>query len=324
MLIKKSEVYFGCLPKEEAVFFFSRLKMYLIDGEKKEDKKEFELEIRGTEEDPKGISLEIFNFNKSKYKQYFDSSEEYMKKNLMIFSLNLKIKEKGDIEKYKKILQNLLDNFLNKEYPEHFELHFRNKEQNLIIDLCLIKGKLNKSLIDLGIDLSKFFDFNLTLKTKIDFNEILDNNKKENEKLIDLFSFIFYIKASGENIKYLIRALYTALKDVKLTDSNLQKKYNKIVRFLNFINAFISSKIKLNFKPIDTEKYSKDSGNQNEKVKAILNPSTYINLISPLFVLRDFCNNFYFEELTLNFYLPKYQNGLSFELKFPGISKLFL
>jgi hypothetical protein len=85
MSIKKSEVYFGCLPKEEAVFFFNRLKMYLIEGKKNEDKKEFELEIRGTEEDPKGISLEIFNFNESKYKEYFDSSEEYMKKNLMIF-----------------------------------------------------------------------------------------------------------------------------------------------------------------------------------------------------------------------------------------------
>ena len=239
----------------------------------------------------------------------------------MIFSINLKIKEKNDIEKYKKILQNLLDNTLNKVYPEHFELHFRNKEQKLIIDLILIKSEVNKSLIDLGIDLSKFCGFNLILKTKIDFNEILDNNIKENIKVLDLFSLIFYIKASGVNIKYLIRALYGALKDVKLTESNLQKTYDKFVRFLNFINAFISSKIKLNFKPIDLENNSEESGNQNEKIKSILNPSTYINLISELF--KDFFLDFYFEELSLNFCLPKYQNGLTFAFKFPGISKLF-
>ena len=321
MSIKKTEVYFGCIPKEEVQFFFNRLKMYLIEGKKNEDKKEFELEIRGTEEDPKGISFEILNFNKSKYKEYFDISEECVKKSFMIFSLNLKIKETRDIEKYIKILQNLIDNTLNKEYPEHFELNFRHKEQKLIIDLFLIKGEVIKSLIDLGIDLNKFGDFNLKLKSKIDFNEILDNNIKENKKVLDLFSFIFYIKVSGENIKYLIRALYGALKDVKLTESNLQQKYNKIIRFLSFINAFISSKIKLNFKPIDIENNSKDSGNQNKMIKSILNPSTYINLIYPLF--KDFFLDFYFEELSLNYCIPKYQNGLSFVFKFPGISKLF-
>ena len=118
MSIKKSELYFGCLPKEEALCFFNRLKMYLIEGKKNEDKKEFEFEIRGTEEDPKGISLEIFNFKQSKYKEYFDTSEEYMKKAFMIFSINLKIKEKNDIEKYKKfykicLIIPLIKNILN-------------------------------------------------------------------------------------------------------------------------------------------------------------------------------------------------------------------
>ena len=200
-------------------------------------------------------------------------------------------------------------------------MHFRHKEQKLIIELILIKSEVNKSLIDLGIDLSKFCGFNLILKTKIDFNEILDNNIKENIKVLDLFSLIFYIKASGVNIKYLIRALYGALKDVKLNESNLQKTYDKFVRFLNFINAFISSKIKLNFKPIDLENNSKDSGDQSQKIKSILNPSTYINLISPLF--KDFCLDFDFEELSLNYCVPKYQNGLTFAFKFPGITKLF-
>lgn len=245
----KKEIYFRCVPKEELLAFFNRLKMNLIEGKKNEDKKEFELEIRGTEEDPKGISLEIFHFNKSKYKEYFDSSKEYMKKSFMIFSLNLTIKEKREMEKLKKILQNLLDNTLNKEYPECFELHFRHKEQKLIIDLILIKSEVIKSLVDLGIDINRFCGFNLILKSKIDFNEILDYNIKEDKKVIDLLSLIFYIKSSGENIKYLVRALYGALKDVKLTESKLQNKYNMAVRFLNYINAFISSKIKLNFNP---------------------------------------------------------------------------
>ena len=321
MSIKKREIYFRCVPKEELFGFFNRLKMNLIEGKKIGDKKEFELEIRGTEEDPKGISLEIFTFNKSKYKDYFDFSEEYTKKSFMIFSLNLTIKEKREIEKLKKILQNLLDNTLNKKYPEHFELHFRRKEKKLIIELILVKSEIIKSLFDLGIDLNKFGDFHLMLKSKIDFNEILDNSIKEDIKYIDLLSLIFYIKTSGENIKYLIRALYGALKDVKLTESKLQKKYNKTVRFLNFINVFVSSKIKFNFNPKDLEYNFKVSGNQNKKIKSIINPSTYSDFIKPLFA--DFGLDFYFEELSLNYGIPKYQNGLSFVFKFPGFSKLF-
>lgn len=291
----KKEIYFRCVPKEELLAFFNRLKMNLIEGKKNEDKKEFELEIRGTEEDPKGISLEIFHFNKSKYKEYFDSSKEYIKKSFMIFSLNLTIKEKREMEKLKKILQNLLDNTLNKEYPECFELHFRHKEQKLI--------------------------FNLILKSKIDFNEILDYNIKEDKKVIDLLSLIFYIKSSGENIKYLVRALYGALKDVKLTESKLQNKYNMAVRFLNYINAFISSKIKLNFNPKDLEYNFKDSEKQNKNSKLILNPSTYTDLIKPL--LANFGLDFSFEELTFIYGMPKYQNGLSFAFKLPGFSNLF-
>lgn len=45
----KKEIYFRCVPKEELLAFFNRLKMNLIEGKKNEDKKEFELEIRGTE-----------------------------------------------------------------------------------------------------------------------------------------------------------------------------------------------------------------------------------------------------------------------------------
>ena len=210
-------------------------------------KKEFELEIRGTEEDPKGFSLEIFNFNKSKYVEYFDSSEEYMKKSLMIFSLDIKIREGKNEEEVKKLCEELY-NTLNKKLPDQFELHFRHKGQKLNIEFILIKGEFIKPLFDLGVDLNKFSDFNLIFKTKLDFHKIFDNNLKENEKVIDLLSLLFSIKSSGENIKYLIRAFYEALKDVKLSDYKLQVKYNKIIRFLNFVNSFITSKIKFHFK----------------------------------------------------------------------------
>jgi hypothetical protein len=304
------------VPEEELLGFFNRLKMNLIEGKKNGDKKEFEFEIRGTEEDLKGISLEIINFDKSKYKEYFDSSEEYMKRSLMIFSLKLKIREGKDEEKSKKFIQEFFDNTLNKKYPQHFELHYRHKDQKLIIDLILVKGEVIKPLIDLGVDLNKFTDFNLIFKSKIDFNEILDDKIEERKKFIDLLSLLFSIKSSGENIKYLIRAFYEALKDVKLNEFKLQKKYNEIIKFLNFIHCLITSKIKLNFKAKDMI---------NSGLEKFFSPSfikILVQIIKPIFEYYNY-NSIDFEELSLNFSIPKYQNGLSILLKFPGFSNLF-
>lgn len=314
-----NKVYFGCVPKEQLLGFFNRLKMNLIEGKKNGDKKEFELEIRGTEEDPKGISLEIFNFNKSKYVEYFDFSEEYMKKSLMIFSLNIKIREGKNEEEVKKLLEELYKYVLNKKFAEQFELHFRHKGQKLIIDLILIKGEFIKSLIDLGFDLNKFSDFNLIFNTKLDFNKIFADNIKENEIIIDLFSLLFSIKSSGENIKYLIRAFYEALKDVKLSDYKLQEKYNKIIRFLNFVNSFITSKIKFNFKAENLKNNIKDK--HLDQIKALRN--LFPQLVKSLLQGFGLDNFFDCEELSFNFGIPKYQDGLSFVFKFPGFTKLF-
>lgn len=253
--------------------------------------------------------------------EYFDSSEEYMKKSLMIFSLDIKIREGKNEEEVKKLCEELY-NTLNKKLPDQFELHFRHKGQKLNIEFILIKGEFIKPLFDLGVDLNKFSDFNLIFKTKLDFHKIFDNNLKENEKVIDLLSLLFSIKSSGENIKYLIRAFYEALKDVKLSDYKLQVKYNKIIRFLNFVNSFITSKIKFHFKPENLKNNFKDSSDLYKFLIFLLNSSTYSFLVRPLFE-RWGLNLFDLEELSFNLGIPKYQHGISFVFKFPGFNKLF-
>ena len=49
----KEKVYFGCLPKAEVGRFIENLKRSLAEGKKIDDKKKFELEIKGTDSEPK-------------------------------------------------------------------------------------------------------------------------------------------------------------------------------------------------------------------------------------------------------------------------------
>ena len=55
------------------------------------------------------------------------------------------------------------------------------------------------------------------------------------------------VKSESENVRYLCAALGEALKDVKLNDEKVQKKFDKVVGYINFINSFIGCKLKLEY-----------------------------------------------------------------------------
>ena len=100
-MVERPKYYFGIVPKEELSGFFERLKKALTEGQKSEDKKELEIEIRGSKENPMGTSVEIFTIDKTKFAEFFDPEDEYTKKALVLFTFCLEVKEEKDVDTVK-------------------------------------------------------------------------------------------------------------------------------------------------------------------------------------------------------------------------------
>ena len=87
------KVYLGFLPKEEIGKCIENFKKALADGEKAGDKKGFELEIKGTNEEPKGVSFETYSITKDNYKNFVDESKDYMANLEKLTEMRYSIKE---------------------------------------------------------------------------------------------------------------------------------------------------------------------------------------------------------------------------------------
>ena len=92
MTEENPKVYLGFLHKEEIGKCIENFKKSLAEGEKAGDKNEFELEIKGTNEETKGASFETYRIRKDSYKKYVDESEEYIAKALSIFTVSINAK----------------------------------------------------------------------------------------------------------------------------------------------------------------------------------------------------------------------------------------
>ena len=164
----KEKCYFGCVPKDQLEPFLQTLAKGIKEGKKSGDKKDFELEIRGSKEDPKGISIENFTFDKTRFGEFFDSNQEYMKKALVVCTVNLEVKEDKDVEALKKVFDGVKPIFDNipkiKEKPGKYELQFRSSGKKVAVDLISTEGKLVQPLLDLGVDLSEYHKFSFALK----------------------------------------------------------------------------------------------------------------------------------------------------------------
>ena len=76
------KVYFWFLPKAEVVKCIENFKKVLAEGTKEEDKKKFEIKIKGTTGEPKGISFEKYSIRKDNYNNFVDASKDYKKKKI--------------------------------------------------------------------------------------------------------------------------------------------------------------------------------------------------------------------------------------------------
>ena len=334
---EKSNYYFKIIPKEEFPKFMERLKAALAKTEnKKGEKKSIDFEIRGTKEDLNGLALEIFSFDKTKCADFMDVEQEHIKNALYCASLNVNVKTEADVEKLNLAYRQFKPMF-EKAPPlkGKFDFKFRNKGTRCSFDIVAKDGKLVKSLIDLGIDPSEYHKFNFALKSGINLGELFDPNADQTKNFAKICSVIFSIKSETDNVRYLSGALAEALKDVKLTDEKIQKKFNKCVGYLNFINSFICAKLKLEYDANvlagegakEAEKLT--GGAEGLKTKIIGTQQIAMGMsqqmIAPMidsFGMTETVKVMDLDTISISLGVPKYQHGYAISLKIPGISKV--
>ena len=334
----KEKCYFGCVPKDQLDPFLQTLAKGIKEGKKSGDKKEFELEIRGSKEDPKGISIENFTFDKTRFGEFFDPNQEYMKKALVVCTVNLEVKEEKDVQALKAVYDKAKPIFDNipkiKEKPGKYELQFRTSGKKVAVDLISTEGKLVQPLLDLGIDLSEYHKFNFTFKSGVDLSKLFADTP-DLKQLADVFSILISVKSTGENVKYLAGALSEAIKVVDLKDEKLKKKKEKAVGFLNLINAFIGAKIKLEYDAKvlagEGEKAAeKHAGGAEGLQKQLTAYQQMVKTMGPQMVkpsLEAFgavepLKSTNIDVLSVSVGVPKYQNGFAVVIKVPGLSKV--
>ena len=337
---EKPKLYFGIVPKEELPGFLERLKKALAEGQKSGDKKELNIEIRGSKEDPKGFSIENFTIDKTKFADYFDPEAEHTKKALVLTTLNIEVKTEADVEAAKGAFEMVKPMIMElpfvKAKPGKFELHFRNKGTKCAIDFISVEGKILQPLLDLNIDLAQFHNFYFALKTGADLGKLYQEGANPSDELItELLNVLICLKSSGENVKYLAGALTAALKDVKLNNEKYQKKLGKMLGFLNLINAFISGTIKFEYDSKvlkgegekSVEKLPGGAQGFKRQLSGYHQMATGAGqaMVKPVvdgMGLTDTLKKLNLDTISIAAGVPKYQNGVALVLKLPGLSKV--
>ena len=336
---EKKKYYLGFIVKEELQGFFDRLKDALAKGQKSGDKKTLEIEIRGSKEDPKGVAIEHFSFDKTKFSEFFDPEAEHTKKALVLLTLNLEVKEEKDIDLIKTSFQGLVQMLqqspLLKGKEAKYEFHFRNNGKKVAFDVISKEGKIIQPLLDLDIDLAEYHNFRFDLKTGADLGKIYDQGQKPSDELLsEILNLLIYVKSSGENIKYLSTALLTAFKDVKIEgDAKKQKKLEKFLGILNLVNVFIGAKVKLEY---DANTLKSEGDKEVEKLQG--GTEGFKNQLSAIHgmaigmgqnVLKTAVDAAGFgtalkalnlDCISIAYGAPKYQNGHALILKLPGLT----
>ena len=336
----KPKYYFGCVPKEELTPFMERLKKALTEGQKSGDKKNLNIEIRGSNEEPKGISLEVFTLDKTKFGEFFDPNADHTKKALVVTTVNFEVKDVKDVETIKTAFEQFKPMLLGMPFvqakKDKFELHFRNNGTKIAIDFISVEGKIIQPLLDLGVDLSEYNKFYFGLKTGADLGKIYTEGGNPSDELIsEIFNVLVSVKSTGENLKYLSTALIAAFKDVKLEDEKKKKKLEKFLGFLNLANVFIGAKLKFEYDakvlkgagdkaveklPGGQEGFKRQLSGYHDMAKTagsqMAKPAIEgMGFSGALKVLN-------LDSLSVAAGVPKYSNGLALVVKVPGLTKV--
>ena len=333
----KPGYYFKIIPKEEFPKFMERLKEALKKTDnKKGDKKSFEFSFSGSKEDLKGCSFEIFSFDKSRCEEFLDVTQPHIQNGLYCASLNLSVKEEADVDKLKEVFNQFLPMLTAiPQLKDKIDFNIRSKGKQVSFDAVAKDGKLVKAILDLGLDFTEFHKFNFALKSGVNLAEIFDPNADPTANFVKICSIIFSIKSETENVRYLCTALGEALKDVKLNDEKIQKKFDKFVGYLNFINSFIGAKLKLEYDANvlagegakEAEKAT--GGAEGLKTKIVGTQQAAMGFVQGVIVpmlatfgMTDTAKVLNLDYISISLGVPSKQNGYAISLTLPGITKV--
>ena len=334
---EKPGYYFKIIPKEEFPNFMNRLKEALKkEDNKKGDKKCVEFTLTGSKEDLQGCAFEIFSFDKTRCAEFLDVTQEHIKNGLYCASLNINVKDEKECEKLKMVFEQfkpMLEGIPHVKDKINFS--FRSKGKQCSFDAVAKDGKLVQAILDLGISFSDYHKFNFALKSGVNLAEIFDPNADPAANLVKVCSLIFSIKSESENVRYLCAALGEALKDVKLNDEKIQKKFDKVVGYINFINSFIGCKLKLEYDANvlagegakEAEKMSGGSEGLKNKIAGLQQTAMGMvqGMIVPMinsFGMTDTAKVLDLDYISISLGVPKYENGYAISLKLPGLTKV--
>lgn len=332
----KEKVYFGCLPKAEVGKFIENLKKSLAEGKKTDDKKKFELEIKGTDSDPKGVSFETFSVTKDLFPNYVDKSKDYIGKALSVLSVSINAKDEAGVKNLEELFKKFVEPFVKelpffKKHLENFEIHFRTNGNKVSVDLVSVKGEFLEPLLNLGINVSDFHNFKASFKSEFRPDEFFTAPLEELS--LKALQLLLSVKGNSTGGRYLLTALIEALKGVKLENAKFQKKLENHVDKLNALNAFLSFCFEFQF---DAKELC-GAGLEASKVRGLDVNSflgmarTFVealveNKVKPLltqYALVDAAKATDIDEITVSLTFPKHENGVAHVVKLPGFSKAF-
>ena len=334
---KKPRVYFGCLPKEQVFVFIENLKKALAEEAKSDDKKSFEVEIRGTKEEPKGVSFETFSVTKDNYSNFVDAGKDYMGKALSVFSVSVNAKDEASVKVLEDLFAKMKPMFEQlewvKKHPGKYEIHLRTAGKKVTVDFVSVTGEFLQPLLDLGLNVSDYHNFKASFKSEFLPDEFF--NKPVEELTLKALQLLLSIKGNSTGVRQILSAVIKALKGVKLNNEKFQKKLDKHVEHLNALNAFLSFSLNFEFDAkelcgagLEASKIAlkgadinKMFGDFKTKIEGL-----FANMVKPIleqYQLVESAKATDVDEISISAVCPKYQNGIAHVVKLPGFSKAF-
>ena len=331
------KVYFGFLPKEQVFAFIENLKKALDEEAKTDEQKSFEIEIKGTKEEPKGVSFDTYSVTKDKYATFVDASKDYMKEALSVFSVSVHAKDGASVKTLEALFEKMKPMFEGldfvKKHPGKYKVELRTSGTKVTVDFVSVTGEFLKPLLDLGLNISDYHNFNATFKSGLcpgDFFKL-----PVEELTLKALQVLLSVKGKSTGVRKIISALIKALKGVKLTNDKFQKKLEDHVGHLSALNAFVSFAFNLEYdakelsgQSLEAAKVALKGVDINAKlaelraqVEGLLN-----NMVKPLletYGLVDSAKATDVDQITLSLVFPKYENGIAHVINLPGFSKAF-
>jgi len=333
----ENKPYFGIIPRESVGSFFEDIKKNLGELSKENEVKELSFNVRGTKNEPQGISSETFSISKNEYSNYVDSSKDYMGNALSVISICVNANDEQSV----KVLEGLFNQFkpmideipIVKKRADKVSYHLRTSGNKMCIDIVTTDGKFIKPFLDMNIDLNEYCEFKASFKTDFIPNDFFELTI---DKLLEkVLSASVLLTGKETNGKYLALSILKALQNVKLTEEKYQKKLEKAISFLNLVVAFVQAKFDFEYSPKEV-----CNGPLENVIKDMLNgqdPNETLNgfkmmaeqlgsqMIKPTLEgmgLLDSAKAVNIDKISVSFLLPKYQFGVAHVIQIPGLTKL--